>query len=321
MVKVGSKMAEFSAARETDSIGHDDTVAIVQVPAGPCGAPDVLIGGVRAAHVYCTAQCNGIYSGGRKHPEPPKPSIMISGAAMVLIHGVPANRTMASGDSTDCGAHVIFPGEPSVLIGGPSEDPASAKCLARTLMKAGGHGTLEDCDLVAAEMGKLPANVVQRFRDNHVDIVACRGSITDYRTELKGVRPRGWPPDATWDDVPGVGGVHECVVAITGHDSRIGPHVPVTGEGHGSANLVIHESFHSLDFSTGHPSSNDDGFSSARGCDGATLSPYESQAGEAGQQETFAESAARYYGGDESDAKDHPSLHSYWESDPLKAKP
>lgn len=315
-------MTAFNAARETDPVGHEGAVTgIVSVPIGPCGLPPVLIAGLSAAHVYCTAPCSGTCFAGIVHPPAPKPPILVNGAATVLIHGVPANRIFPSGDVSDCGAQVAPPGSGSVLIGGPGEDSGSAKCLARPLMRTEGHGTIADCDLVAAELGKLPPHIVKRFRDKGIKIVACRGSVTDYKTALKGVRPRGWPEGTTWDNVTGVGGGDECVIAVVGHGTPVGAHVPAKGEGHGSSNVVIHESFHALDDSTGNPSAKDEAFNRAREADAQTLSRYESQAGEAGREETYAESAARYYGGDESDAKDHPKLHSYWGSDPLKGTP
>jgi hypothetical protein len=54
----------------------------------------------------------------------------------------------------------------------------------------------------------------------------------------------------------------------------------------------------------------------ARTADLATLSAYELQAGSAGREETYAESASRYYGGDATDAANHPNLHDYWATHP-----
>jgi Mlc titration factor MtfA (ptsG expression regulator) len=100
------------------------------------------------------------------------------------------------------------------------------------------------------------------------------------------------------------------VIATAGHPNN--PHVPNTGEGHGAHNLVLHETAHGLDLGGGGGSANAD-FNAARTADAATLGTYESQAGNAGQQETYAESAARYYGGDPNDAASHPNLHRYWD--------
>lgn len=100
------------------------------------------------------------------------------------------------------------------------------------------------------------------------------------------------------------------VIATIGHPNN--PHVPNSGEGHGGHNLVLHETAHGLDLGGGGRSAGAD-FNAARAADAAGLAPYESQAGSAGQQESYAESAARYYGGDPNDATNHPNLHQYWE--------
>jgi hypothetical protein len=107
------------------------------------------------------------------------------------------------------------------------------------------------------------------------------------------------------------------VIATVGHGTAAGAHVPASGEGHGSHNLTIHESFHAVD--SGHggtPRSSEADFDAARTADAATLSPYESQAGTAGQEETYAESAARFFGGDPGDAAAHPNLHDFWDKNP-----
>ena len=44
--------------------------------------------------------------------------------------------------------------------------------------------------------------------------------------------------DATWDDVPGMGGSHTVFVKIGASDK---------GNGHGSVNLELHELAHSVD--------------------------------------------------------------------------
>jgi hypothetical protein len=64
-------------------------------------------------------------------------------------------------------------------------------------------------------------------------------------------------------------------------------------------------------------SSSSDGFLDARDADRAALTPYERQKGEAGHEETYAESAAGYYEGTPEWRNDHPHLALYWETDPL----
>ena len=184
--------------------------------------------------------------------------------------------------------------------------------LATSLVSTGGSGTAEDAKLVAQSLAKLPKSSLEQMQKNGTKVIACRGSVTDYRTDLKGVQPRGWPPGATWDKVPGANtpDKNEVVIAVIGHGTPAGPHVPKTGEGHGSVNLVVHEASHSIDLNGKGPSpSQSDDFTKARDADMNKLSDYEKQAGEAGQQETYAESAARHAEGKDQDT---PHLKKYW---------
>lgn len=80
---------------------------------------------------------------------------------------------------------------------------------------------------------------LKELRDKGVEVIACRDNVTDHRTHLKGVQPRGWPAGKTWENVPGGQSGNEVVVATTGTDSK--RRVPVRGEGHGSINLTLHE--------------------------------------------------------------------------------
>jgi type VI secretion system secreted protein VgrG len=206
----------------------------------------------------------------------------------------------------------------------PPPKEETALDLAKKLIIRKGTADDKDAELVAKELAKFPKHVLKRMADQGTHVVVCRGSVTEYRTDLKGVRPRGWPPGSSWDNVPGLydENKNEVIIATTGHGTKGGAHVPTTGEGHGSQNLVLHESAHALDKGgKGANQSAGADFNKARDADAKTLSPYESQAGAAGQEETYAESAARYYGGDPNDAKNHPELHKYWDSDPLKPKP
>jgi type VI secretion system secreted protein VgrG len=184
-------------------------------------------------------------------------------------------------------------------------------------------GTADDMDraLVAAELSKLPPHVLQRMEDNGTKVVVVRNSVTEERTDLKGVQPRGWGPGQTWDSVPGLydPNTKQVIIATRGHGTPEGAHVPRTGDGHGSSNLVIHEAMHGVDHTggAGGDLSTSPNFTNARNADSGTLSNYENQPGSAGPEETFAESAARYYGDDPNDAASHPNLHNYWETDPL----
>lgn len=276
-------------------------------------------------------------------PTPHGMGMVITGSPTVLINNLPACR---AGDTIlEClgPPNAIAMGQPNVLIGdvgmgggGAPPPPAAgtgaaaktgaaktgAEKLAAELVDVAGSADKADAALVAAELAKLPEHVLQRLKDNKVRVKVARGSVTDYQTHLKGVQPRGWPPGKTWDSVPGLydPSKKEVVIAVTGHGTKAGPHVPKTGEGHGSQNLVIHETMHAVDATGdgGDLSANDKAFKAARNSDLSTLSAYERQGGDAGPEETYAESAARYYGGDPNDEKSHPNLHKYWDSDPLK---
>lgn len=262
---------------------------------GPC-APTVLIGGPFAARMGDMAVCVA-----------PAPDVITMGSVNTQIVGALAAR------QTSACAHggMVVIGLPTVLIGGPA-------------IVMAGTANAADALLVANEFTKFPLAMQQTLDSGGGKIVVCRGSITEYRTDLRGVRPRGWPAGSTWDTVPGVfnGDRNELVIATTGHGTPAGAHVPATGEGHGSANLVLHEGAHGIDHNApAGANSSSAGFNAARNSDSGTLSPYESQAGTAGQQETYAESAARYYGGDPNDAAAHPNLHNHWGSNPFAPPP
>jgi hypothetical protein len=206
------------------------------------------------------------------------------------------------------------PASASVSASGGSSSVAPVNpnlALATSLVKTGGSGTAEDAKLVAQSLAKLPKSSLEQMQKNGTKVIACRGSVTDYRTDLKGVQPRGWPPGSTWDKVPGVNNNtrNEVVIAVTGHDTPAGPHVPKAGEGHGSVNMVAHEATHSIDRGSPSPSQSDD-FTKAREADMNKLSNYEKQAGEAGAQETYAESAARHAEGKDQNT---PHLKKYWD--------
>ncbi|QYE37141.1 PAAR domain-containing protein (plasmid) [Polymorphobacter sp. PAMC 29334] len=277
------------------------------------GSSNVRINGKFATMTtLATAQCSN-HAG--KLP-------VISGSTSVRINGMPAGRIS---EKISCSAVIVAAASPNVNIGGPSGEPTSAeqsKALAIALVQAGGSGDQTDVALVVAELAKLPAAALQILRDNGVKVIAARNSVTDYATELKGVHPRGWPPGATWDNVPGAY-MHDrnaVVIATTGYGTPAGPHVPVTGEGHGSANMTVHETTHAVDaFAGPQRNSSSSDFTAARNSDLSGLSAYEQQAGAGGPSETYAESSARVYGGQHGPTQ-QPALDAYWRSHPLGGK-
>jgi uncharacterized Zn-binding protein involved in type VI secretion len=246
--------------------------------------------------------------------------IIAMGSAGVFVNNLPAARLS---DKTAHGGAIVA-GLLTVLIGGGSTGVIQkwvqvAKFLADGFVQSGGSGDANDAKLVAAELTKLPAAKLKAMQDAGIKVVACRGAITDYATKLKGVQPRGWPPGSTWDHVPGVymGEDKTLIVATTGHGTAAGAHVPATGEGHGSYNAVLHEAMHgSDDISDAKSNSSSADFTKAYQSDYANLGKYYQQAGAAGRQETYAESAAQYYGNDPNMATKYPALYKYWDGQP-----
>lgn len=189
--------------------------------------------------------------------------------------------------------------------------------VAGRVVKAGGSGDADDVAAVQREAARLPLSVLQFFETNSIPIVACRGNVTDYAVQLRNDHPRGWPPGQTWTIVPGVFLPEPGEVVIATVDRGAGRIVPPTNDMHGSFALVLHESMHGNDFFHGHRLLNSAPFTAARNADFNKLDAYERQGGEAGPQETYAESAARYFGGDARLSVDWPNLNAFWRGVPV----
>lgn len=193
--------------------------------------------------------------------------------------------------------------------------------LLDSLLIAGGTGTAADLAAVRAEVARLSASILAFFASKSVRIVACRGSVTDFETSLRGKRPRSWPPGATWDTVPGTYLQERKRVVVATVDSGGRRVVPVSGQGHGSFNLAVHEAMHGHDIESGRRLTKSKKFKAARKADSGRLPEYLLQKGNAGLEETFAESAARHFGGDPALARDWPALAAWWAADPAAAMP
>ena len=181
------------------------------------------------------------------------------------------------------------------------------------LLGLGGSADASDMAAVRPAAAQLPPQVLSFLRMKGARIIVCRGAITDHARELKGVQPRGRPAGMTWDIVPGVylPSRKQVVVATlpAGGGAR---RLPVRGEGHGSFNLLLHEAMHGHDFLKNHRLLGASRFVAARTADFARLGSYEQQAGDAGLQETYAESAARAFGRDATLAASWPQLAQFW---------
>lgn len=268
-----------------------------------------------------------VYRFGPRWPEPGSPEAALEGvAAMTPVPMEPhADELVADAES-------IFALDPSIdeivalaetreaqsgdaaMLEAPGDTSDKAR-RASLLVIPGGSGTVEDCTAVATEAVALPEFVFRHFERKKVRIVACRGSVTDFERDLRGEVPRGWEGlGKTWDDVPGTyfeGHKRVVVATIARGGTRA---VPGKDSGlHGSANLTAHESLHGFDYSTGHSALRDESFNTARAADFASLDSYQKQAGNAGIEETFAESGAHYGSNPTSLKATAPHLFAYWD--------
>ena len=270
-----------------------------------------------------------VYRFGPRWPDP------LEGAGEPVVP--PEALTAATARSLALDAEVIFDHDPDLAEIEALADSRSGEAInrglegteetagagsARDLSIPGGHGTVEDVDAIVAHASLLPDYVFRRFQRKGVRFVACRDSVTDFETSLRGKIPRGWEQTGkTWDDVPGVflPDRNRVVIATIEHDSqRVIPDRSVGT--HGSADLLLHETLHGYDFAGGHAVTRDARFVDARQSDLDRLDDYERQAGEAGLEETFAESGARFLIDPAGLAGDLPALHAYWTQGPSTAE-
>ena len=207
--------------------------------------------------------------------------------------------------------------DPAGFAAEAAPDPAAR---ARQLVVVGGKGDAADLAAVAAEAAALPGFVLARFEKRKIRLVACRESVTDFIAELRGVVPRGWEGlGKTWDDVPGTYLSDRKRVVIATIAAGAGRAVPTAASGkHGSANLTVHESLHGYDYSGDHAALTDPGFRAARTADFAHLGSYEQQAGQAGLEETYAETAARAVADAAKLSLDWPALANWWAAGPAQ---
>jgi alkylhydroperoxidase family enzyme len=202
----------------------------------------------------------------------------------------------------------------------PSSLTLTAEGVARALVKTGGRGTQADAEAVITELKKLPAALLERARVAGVQVVACRASITDHLTALRGLTPRGWPPGSTWDRVPGLYDPATMTVVMATHDGPTGERaLPDAGYGHGSFNALFHELGHALDGTNalGQDSKSAE-FRAAYRADEAALraanQTYLLQPGDAGLEETYAEMAARHFSNDPTLPSSFPNLAAFFEA-------
>lgn len=123
-----SYMLSGAAARIGDPVTHDLLApsGVIGPPLSPPTGGMVMIEGMPAAFVSCTAVCSGATSAGMPAHPPPglgaPPVPIVLGSTAVLINGLPAARWAPSGDMTACAAQLgdqkLLPTR-TVMIGGP----------------------------------------------------------------------------------------------------------------------------------------------------------------------------------------------------------
>jgi hypothetical protein len=93
---------------------------------------------------------------------------------------------------------------------------------------------------IISRVDNLPSTLLEKVHEHHIKLKLFLGKLTDNPTaqHLRGIIPRGYQGNTTWDDVPGIGGSKTVLVKI-GHSEQ--------GMGHGSVNLELHELAHSID--------------------------------------------------------------------------
>ncbi len=334
-------MPNAPPARKGDPTNHAQTPGGVIGPplAGPCAAGPVLVENLPAGHVLCSVVCSG--APGVHYPGLPPGNCVVAGTPTVLVHNMPAARWGPSGDLAACTAELglaaLTPTR-RTLIGGASK--VSTIALARSLITTASkneelnelleaHLGADEADamLVAEDLAQLPAHVLQLMVDKECRVVVVRGSITQYLPERRGESPGGEEGLRTYDDVPGMAGNGEAIVAVEGHGTPEGPHLASQG----GQTVAMHEVGHVLDDVTfdenyseepgqqsAHLMSQNPEFLAARYADEGDLSEYEQTAGARGPQETFASAFARYHADDPTLAEERPALYEYFENDPWK---
>ncbi|MEM1195776.1 MAG: hypothetical protein AAGH57_06705 [Pseudomonadota bacterium] len=190
-------------------------------------------------------------------------------------------------------------------------------------------GATSDSELnaVVVELEKLPPAELAMLASEGVSVVVCHDNVTNYNTEFFEKDPSGWPKDIGWSDVPGtyLPAKREIVIAtILGSDGQ--RHIPRKGEMHGTHNLVLHETMHASDFVAGRLRCNNAALKQARLGDLQKLGAYyktftEGEGHQVGLQETYAESAARFFDNDPSMATEWPTLSAFWRNCEMPLEP
>jgi hypothetical protein len=147
-------------------------------------------------------------------------------------------------------------------------------------------------DRIQREVDKLSPGVRRLLEANGSKIIVGERMSGVY-PELAGVRPRGWPPGATWDNADGLYNAEEKTVVATEHRVELGSGQTVNNDR--AQGVIRHEVGHAVDHALGGFSQTDE-FKQAYDRDVALMTPeqkarrqYLLQDGNAGKSEAFAE--------------------------------
>src|SRR5277367_3615171 len=134
------------------------------------------------------------------------PGTVLVGSFTVMINSMMACRVMDI--VVEVPGMAMGPMDPiamgcqNVEIGGPSV-PGLTIALVLQILQTGGSGDAFDMGLVAQQLVLMPPGMLQTIVNQNQHVVVCRGAVTDYRTDHRGVQPRGWPAGSTFDQVTG----------------------------------------------------------------------------------------------------------------------
>jgi hypothetical protein len=131
---------------------------------------------------------------------------------------------------------------------GPTGKPKTLAPRKTPTIKPVAGNTPDDSKLVGDQIGKVPTPIVNRLIENGYSWLVPPNNVTNAFPETKGKRPRNWPPDLKWEQVPGqLNPVTKQVVVATVTQGMGNQHViPPYGRGHGSRNLALHETGHAV---------------------------------------------------------------------------
>jgi len=179
-----------------------------------------------------------------------------------------------------------------------------------------------DCSDVIEKICLVPYVFVSDLKKcKKFTVKVCKDNITNIYKELKGVTPRGWNEKYTWQDVNGCftlcnsSDIFNVAIALA-KDERGRFVDPRTSNSHC---IVLHEMGHAVDYL--YKISNSKSFKIARNKDFDRLTPYLKQEGKPGQEETFAEVFARFYGDCDYLKEELPNLYNYFLTLTYKIKP